>query len=537
MIFLSYGIAVLTLVLWFGVKENSKWVSTIKILFLLAFLSYLISTFFLDSVSAMNVKVGLFAKDLLILGGIGAVFALLKRRQPLFWFAFAGLFIFLVTYHFNNRFEVRETPASYSIEEEAYAIEEAVLSTTLDPEGELLVDIRAGEQIENLLALAAKYNLSAERAFYPANPDVTELDDYYVVNVPDEWIGQLDVIKADLMATGLLDALEDNEQILLDPRETESTTVLRNGNKFGMNDPGLGNLWGFEAMKVDELYNYLSKNNIKAKEKARIAILDTGVDAKHEDIKDKYVSTKSKYDDDPRAHGTHCAGIAASVSNNGIGIASFSPDNTFVEVTSIKVLSSYGIGTQKSIIDGMIEAADSGADVISMSLGGRSSDARQRAYAKAVEYCNKAGIVVVVAAGNSNMNAKDYSPANTPGVITVSALDEQLNRAIFSNFVTDVEMGIAAPGVNIYSTVPDSKYATFSGTSMATPYVAGLVGMLKSLNPDLTTQEVYTILKSTGKPTKDDALTGRLIQPGAAVKMLVEKKKKVVKPRPIPAIQ
>jgi len=522
MIVLSYGIAVLTLVLWFAVKENSKWVGTLKILFLLAFLSYLISTFFLDT--AMDVKAGLLARDLLIMGGAGAIFALLKRRKPLFWFAFAGLAIFLVSYHFNDRFEVKSTPASAE-------------ALTLDSEGELLIELSANHQIAELEAVLQKYQLTARRAFEPQRTEETDLDDYYVVNVPDDRINELSAIKTALSNTGLLDGLEENEQIQLDPMEEQRIEIPIDVEKYGLNDPGVKNLWGFEAMQMNQLYDYIRKNKVKPKKKARIAILDTGIDAQHEDIKDKYVSTRSKYDNDPRAHGTHCAGIAAAVSNNELGIASFAPDNSFVEVTSIKVLSSYGIGTQKGIINGMIEAADSGVDVISMSLGGRSNDARQRAYAKAVAYCNKAGAIVVVAAGNSNTNAKDYAPANTPGVITVSAIDENINRARFSNFISDLDMGIAAPGVNIYSTVPDSKYASFSGTSMATPYVAGLVGMLKSLNPKLKTKEVYSILKRTGKRTKDTELTGNLIQPGKAVKMLVEKRKRKLLPALEPTVQ
>ncbi|HEB61709.1 MAG TPA: subtilisin, partial [Bacteroidetes bacterium] len=227
-------------------------------------------------------------------------------------------------------------------------------------------------------------------------------------------------------------------------------------------------------------------------------------------------------DNDPQSHGTHCAGIAAAVSNNGKGIASFSKNNEFVQVTSIRVLSSFGGGTQRGIIDGMIEAADKGVDVISMSLGGRSNASRQKAYSKAVKYCNDKGAIVVVAAGNSNMDAKDYSPANARGVITVSAVDSDLNRAVFSNYIQNVKMGVAAPGVGIYSTIPDNKYAAYNGTSMATPYVAGLLGLMKSIYPKLTTKEAYKILKSTGMDTKNTKETGKLIQPEAAVKELLD---------------
>jgi thermitase len=261
----------------------------------------------------------------------------------------------------------------------------------------------------------------------------------------------------------------------------------------------------------------LSVNKIRAQRKALIAILDTGVDGAHEDLKSNFKSVKSQHDNDPVGHGTHCAGIAAAVSNNGVGVASFSTDNAYVQVTSIKVLNAMGSGTQQSIIKGMIEAADRKADVVSMSLGGFSDRFKIKAYEDAVKYISKAGGIVVAAAGNSNRNAKDFSPVNTPGVIGVSAIDQELNRAVFSNYVSEIKMGVAAPGVGIYSTIPNNKYATFNGTSMATPYVAGLVGLMKSIKPSLTAQQVYDILNKTGKNTKNTEQTGKLIQPFQAV--------------------
>jgi thermitase len=95
-----------------------------------------------------------------------------------------------------------------------------------------------------------------------------------------------------------------------------------------------------------------------------------------------------------------------------------------------------------------------------------------------------------------------------------------LNRAVFSNYVTDIKMGVAAPGVGIYSTIPNNKYNTFNGTSMATPYVAGLLGLMKSINPNLTAQQAYDILNKTGKDTKATSQTGKLIVPFEALKGL-----------------
>jgi thermitase len=138
----------------------------------------------------------------------------------------------------------------------------------------------------------------------------------------------------------------------------------------------------------------------------------------------------------------------------------------------------------------MILAADLGADVISMSLGGPSNDERQRIYEKAVDYCNQKGAIVVVAAGNRSTDAKKYAPASCSNTITVAAVDDELKKARFSNYFTEQKFPIAAPGVNILSTVPNNEYQSFNGTSMATPYVASTIGIMKSIQPALTTKKL-----------------------------------------------
>lgn len=192
----------------------------------------------------------------------------------------------------------------------------------------------------------------------------------------------------------------------------------------------------------------------------------------------------------------------------------------FVQITSVKVLSDQGVGSQKSIIGGIIKASDKKADVISMSLGGPNFGRRHKAYEEAIKYAQKSGAIVVVAAGNSNEDARKHIPAACKGVITVAAVDEKLNRASFSNYVTHLDMGIAAPGVNIYSTFPSNKYVSLNGTSMATPYVAGLLGVMKSVDPSLTTEKAYKILKETGINTKDTNKTGKFIQPNKVLEKL-----------------
>jgi thermitase len=397
------------------------------------------------------------------------------------------------------------------------------ISSNLSDEFELLVDLKAADDIKKLSDIIDKYELKVEYAFDLESENITTLDDYVAIGIPDHQESKIQNIIQDLKSSGHVDYLESNEYIQLDPLESKSVSETPSKKRnYGINDPGISELWSFERMKMDELYSYIQKNKIKVKEKALIAILDTGVDAGHEDIEGNFISTRRKYNRDKQGHGTHCAGIAAAVSNNKKGVASFSPNNEFVQVTSVKVLSDFGSGTQRGIINGMIEAADKGADVISMSLGGRSAANKQKAYLDAVKYCNDKGAIVIVAAGNNGANAKDISPANVKGVITVSAVDAALNKAVFSNHIKDIGMGIAAPGVNIYSSVPGNEYKKFSGTSMATPYVAGLVGVMKSIKKDLTTKDAYQILKKSGATTNHDKETGKLIQPLGALELLLK---------------
>ncbi|MDX2302796.1 MAG: S8 family serine peptidase [Microscillaceae bacterium] len=391
-------------------------------------------------------------------------------------------------------------------------------SLDLASDGELMFDIK-NENLLNLIQNALEvYDVTITKAFPNlVHEEYSELEDYYLLDIPNKDQANLKKFIDALYATNAVDWVEENEIVRLSPIESQPTDALRKPIDYGINDPNVDQMWGFEKMQVDEYFKYLRKNNIQARKKAKIAILDTGVEGLHEDLKGNYVSTKEQYDIDKQTHGTHCAGIAASVSNNALGVASLALNNNFVQVTSIKVLSDYGWGTQDDIIRGILEAADGGADVISMSLGGPARGSARTAYEEAIKYANRAGAIVVVAAGNSNKNAKDYIPASCKGVITVSALDNTLARAKFSNTVEDMKMGIAAPGVDILSTVPGNKYAAYSGTSMATPYVAGLLGIMKSLNPDLNTEKAYQILSSTGMDTQDTRLTGKMIHPLKAV--------------------
>ncbi|WHY73170.1 S8 family peptidase [Fictibacillus enclensis] len=214
----------------------------------------------------------------------------------------------------------------------------------------------------------------------------------------------------------------------------------------------------------------------KGSSSVKVAIVDTGVDYNHPDLAGKVIKGYDYVDNDSdpmdlNEHGTHCAGIAAAVTNNSRGIAGMAPN---VSVLAVRVLDANGSGSLDDVASGIRYAADQGAKVISLSLGGPSSASTLQS---AVSYAASKGSVVVAAAGNESTSAPSY-PAYYSSAIAVAATDQNDRLASFSNYGSWVD--VAAPGVNILSTIPGGNYAYLSGTSMATPLVAGVAGLLAS---------------------------------------------------------
>jgi thermitase len=395
----------------------------------------------------------------------------------------------------------------------------AVLNPSYGDDWEVLIELKEGEHPNSLRWRIWRYGLLLEPAFALESPNESPLQRYYAVEIPKHWEHRTETIREIIQRHPAVAYSELNEMLFIHP--ILSSSVESSDSPYGLNDPELGKQWSFEAMQLDGFFDFFAKEAPQPEKRPLLAILDTGIDGTHEDLEAHYRSTKKSYDRDKQGHGTHCAGIAAAVSNNGIGIASIFPSAGLIEITSIRVLNDFGMGTQRQIIQGMIQAADAGADVVSMSLGGRSKDPHQRAYREAVQYCNNAGAIVVVAAGNDGGHARDIAPAKVPGVIVVSAVDTLLNRASFSNRVEGIHMALSAPGVAIYSTLPDNQYAAFSGTSMAAPQVAAAVALLRVFDPEIDTKTAFELLRGSGWASNQPLETGAVIRPGHALKMLL----------------
>ena len=250
-----------------------------------------------------------------------------------------------------------------------------------------------------------------------------------------------------------------------------------------------------------------------------VALIDTGVDYTHPDLAaniwtnpgeiagngidddhDGYIDDVHGYDfvnndSDPmddNTHGTHVAGTLGAVGNNGIGITGV---NWHVQIMALKALDAQGNGTLSSILGALSYAVAHGAKVANNSYGG---GLYSQAFADAIQSTGDAGLIFVAAAGNGNAmgvgqnnDTSPFYPAsyNLPNVVAVAASDQSDNLASFSNYGA-ASVDLAAPGVNILSTLPNNTYGVYSGTSMATPHVTGVLALVRDLHPTWTSAAV-----------------------------------------------
>ncbi|PIE32758.1 alkaline serine protease [candidate division KSB3 bacterium] len=226
-----------------------------------------------------------------------------------------------------------------------------------------------------------------------------------------------------------------------------------------------------------------------------IAVIDTGVDYRHEDLSGKVIKgydfVNEDFDPmDDNGHGTHVAGIMGAIADNGRGIAGVCPE---CSVLAVKVITADGSGSNSWIANGIANATNLGARVINLSLGGLENSQTIR---MAVQQAYQQGVVVIAASGNDGSGVPLY-PAALSEVIAVGATGRYGDRASFSSYGSHLEL--AAPGEAIYSTLANNQYDAWNGTSMASPHVAGLAGLLFSRNPSLTNQDVRQILVSTAQ--------------------------------------
>jgi subtilisin family serine protease len=248
-----------------------------------------------------------------------------------------------------------------------------------------------------------------------------------------------------------------------------------------------------------------------------IAVIDTGVSATHPELAGRVLPGIDLVngDNDPtddNGHGTHVAGIAAAAGNNGAGVAGVCWG---CRILPVKALDATGSGWYSTLASAITWATDHGASVINMSLGGTDNSTT---LGTAVAYAESHGVVVVAAAGNSGVTTRFY-PAAFSGVVAVGAMDANSVRYGFSNFGTDW-VRVAAPGCT-ESTWPGSSYASLCGTSMATPFVSGSLGLLLAADPAASAVQAEAALESTAGPVGTDWTAHGLIHLDGAVTALL----------------
>jgi type VII secretion-associated serine protease mycosin len=340
-----------------------------------------------------------------------------------------------------------------------------------------------------------------------SRPDSSRL--WSIVRQPD---GSLKVVRG-----GAVGALHPNAFAPLDSQvlSVETDTPVNALATAGENDPLRSQQWALDQTSFERAWSTTRGAGVT------VAVVDTGVDAAHEDLGSTvlpgidYVDSGRDGRYDPDGHGTHVAGVIDARVNNGRGIAGAAPD---VRILPVRVLDANGSGLSSNVAAGIIWAADHGARVVNLSLGGGPSPGIQIA----MRYALSKGTVVLAAAGNNGAtgNAAVY-PAAYPEAIAVGAFDANLSRSSFSN--TGSYVDVSAPGTNIWSTWSSSSnaYALASGTSMATPYASAEAALIISKNRSLSAGAVTSILESTARDAGargvDPAFGHGLIDPAAAV--------------------
>jgi thermitase len=286
-----------------------------------------------------------------------------------------------------------------------------------------------------------------------------------------------------------IEILEKNSQVAFVERDAIATATAVT------NDTDITNQWGLYAMHVAAATGLSAWDKLPSQPAAmQVAVVDTGIDGTHPDLQGAVVQEaqflgQGVTTTDENGHGTHIAGIIGARGNNAQGIAGV---DYAAQLMNVKVLDASGNGYYSSIAAGVMWAADNGAEVINLSLGAPYDSPSLK---EAIDYAWNKGAVIVAAAGNNGASGALY-PARYDHVIGVGAIDQDLQRASYTN--TGVGVDLAAPGTQILSTKRSGGYTTMTGTSMASANVAGIAALVLQTGYCSTRNCTYEALQSHG---------------------------------------
>jgi len=417
----------------------------------------------------------------------------------------------------------------YCEEKELYAPGEVIVKLREKEDPELLFRRKYLERktkfADALLRLKAKYNLRDEIPVFETLHKELEVENFTLQELEEKIRAkfprrrfpkerkQVDLLPIYLLKTDQ-DVLAICNKLSQDPEVEYAQPNYIMKIVYTPNDPRYDELWGIKKIQCEGAWDITEGLG------AVVCINDTGVDYNHEDLKNNiWTDENGKHgydfynnDSDPmddHNHGTHCAGTVAAVGNNSIGVIGVGPK---IKIMATKGLSSSGSGTSDDLAEGIRWATDHGADVVSNSWGPGGRSPSNPVCEEAIDYAYEKGVVCVFAAGNSNDDVQYYSPANYERTIAVAATDSNDEKASFSNYGNLID--VCAPGVSVLSTVRNNGYDKYSGTSMACPHTAGVCGLLKSIRPGATYEEVRQIVREfsddIGTPGKDNMGYGRV---------------------------
>lgn len=442
----------------------------------------------------------------------------------------------------------REEPASsFSKESADDESDEANDDAEEAHKAEVIVHFKPGTSIETIEQIAEQKNDEVEDEIEAVNG---------LAVIEDEDGLDAETVAAQYRAmTDLVDYAEPNYDINLDPEASTPVSANQIANRLAQNnspnDPLFADQWSLEntgqrggKAKAD-ISALQAWKKTKGSDDVVVAVLDTGVDYSHQDLMNNiwtrpanvpkytdddlgemddvhgYSAFQDKGDADDKSdpmddngHGTHCAGIIGAESDNNFGITGIIPH---VKIMPLKFMDANGSGTTKDAIEAInyvIDRKKHGVNVriISASWG---STAKSRALEDVIKKAGEEGIIFIAAAGNSSDDSdkRPHYPAgyNLPNVISVAALDRSDQLASFSNYGAK-SVFIAAPGKEILSTWLGGEFREASGTSMATPEVAGVAALVLSANPKMTVKELRERLADS--VDKLDSLKGKVVTAG-----------------------
>lgn len=285
-------------------------------------------------------------------------------------------------------------------------------------------------------------------------------------------------------------------------------------------DPIKGTPWSLQRIVLDQLWQDTKGKGVK------VAVIDTGVDIVNAQLKGgavvngkDYLSKTGNGKSDKVGHGTKVAGIIAARKIDGTGFTGLAPEATIIPIRQNDDQGSGNVGT---MIQAIIWAANAGADIINISqdTASKMPPTVDNAFRAAVKHAQEKDALIVAAAGNNGADGKikETYPAAYDGVLAVAASDRNNARAPFSQ--SGKFVGVAAPGIDMVSTVPVGGHCVDQGTSFAAPYVAGVAALIRAKHPKWTYKQVITQIEQTAdrtKPDRDDFVGWGVVDPAAAV--------------------